>query len=456
MRHNCMALLCLSVVPFVSTAGAKPLAQADLIKAHLEFLGYTVETASESLVAKHSEKFRITIRELAGGMLLTGYVDIGERKKDRLKALELVNRLNTEATVARAYLNKDGYVVFEGWLSGYEKSTFARYLESWDEDTRRHIARFVREEDAAKPQAGVHAPPTTSNQNRTLPRPTEPSGSTDDFSSAITAGNVTQVRRFLDDGANPNAADMRGITVLMIASHSGHVGVANVLAAHGAKVNARNEAGVSALMYAVSESHADVVKALVTAGADVDLTDSSGDNAFSYVRMSDARRFEILQDLVKAPVAARKPLPTLAQEVLRVTSEFKNSFTTQMVLRLPSFRIGGGALGRTKQELEQEVRELERDIEQTKKEKRLIDAEGPVFDAIIKVEAEASQFASNPLSERAGQLIVTLQKLTDLCSALIALADFKDLTEAHLGNPLVLNNARLQRYIRLLADSVSK
>ena len=72
---------------------------------------------------------------------------------------------------------------------------------------------------------------------------------------------VVMVERLLKARANPNAAQMSGLTPLMIAAHTGNVDVVKLLLAHGANVNAATtETGNTALMWAVSDRHADIVK----------------------------------------------------------------------------------------------------------------------------------------------------------------------------------------------------
>jgi ankyrin repeat protein len=77
------------------------------------------------------------------------------------------------------------------------------------------------------------------------------------------------ITALLDAGANPNAAQMSGLTPLMIAAGTGNVNVVKALLAHGADVNrATTEARATALMWAVAQGHSEVVKTLLETSAD--------------------------------------------------------------------------------------------------------------------------------------------------------------------------------------------
>src|SRR5579871_2240733 len=68
-------------------------------------------------------------------------------------------------------------------------------------------------------------------------------------------GNVAEVRRQLDHGADPNYAGERGITALMWAVSGGHHDVAKMLLEHGANVHQTDEQGRTAVDWATgSES----------------------------------------------------------------------------------------------------------------------------------------------------------------------------------------------------------
>ncbi len=93
-----------------------------------------------------------------------------------------------------------------------------------------------------------------------------------DLHAAVRAGNVQEVSRLLDAGADPNSLDALGGTPLLTACWLGHASIVSLLLAHGAHVNAiHREAGASAIEYAVLKGRADIVELLVKGGADLSM-----------------------------------------------------------------------------------------------------------------------------------------------------------------------------------------
>lgn len=78
------------------------------------------------------------------------------------------------------------------------------------------------------------------------------------------------IRLLLDAGADPNIANNKGMTPLML-STSSHL--TRLLLERGAEVNARNKDGMTALMFC---TNANVSKLLIQAGARVNLADNEG------------------------------------------------------------------------------------------------------------------------------------------------------------------------------------
>lgn len=85
-------------------------------------------------------------------------------------------------------------------------------------------------------------------------------------------GNREVAQALIDFGAKINAADARGVTVLMFAAMRGPEGIISVFLdalktpeAINAAIHAKDACGISALMYAASNGHAETVRELLDA-----------------------------------------------------------------------------------------------------------------------------------------------------------------------------------------------
>ena len=92
---------------------------------------------------------------------------------------------------------------------------------------------------------------------------------------AVEAGDLERVRAALAAGADCNARNADGATVLMLAAHAGGLDIVRALIAAGADVNATDERGWGALLKAVynadlDRGFADVVAVLIEAGAAIE------------------------------------------------------------------------------------------------------------------------------------------------------------------------------------------
>jgi ankyrin repeat protein len=93
-------------------------------------------------------------------------------------------------------------------------------------------------------------------------------------------GNMQSVQDLLEKGANVNAKDETGKTVLhWVAPARDNPEMVKVLIAKGADVNAKDNAGDTALMIASSQSNPGIVTALLEAGAEVNAQNKVGGTA---------------------------------------------------------------------------------------------------------------------------------------------------------------------------------
>jgi len=94
---------------------------------------------------------------------------------------------------------------------------------------------------------------------------------------AARSGNLAEVKRHLDKGADVDAKDAEGITPLMRAAEgSNKLEVVKALLDKGADANATNNAGWAPLMWAAYHGNTEVAKALLDGGANVNATNKAG------------------------------------------------------------------------------------------------------------------------------------------------------------------------------------
>ncbi len=98
----------------------------------------------------------------------------------------------------------------------------------------------------------------------------------------------------LQKGANPNLADRRGVTPLMLATQLGFIDGVQRLIRHKAAVDATNRSGETALIRAVQLRNPEMVRVLLKAGANPDKRDAvAGLSAREYAAQ-DGRNSAIL------------------------------------------------------------------------------------------------------------------------------------------------------------------
>lgn len=133
-------LLGLGLIP-THISWASQTNELNQVAAHLKSLGYETAPEGIGLKAKHPKHFDVFVKPFGNGILFTVYLTTKESaRKNKGALMEFVNSLNTENTAARAYLNKDGYLVLEAWYPGaYQRSSFTTFADEWITDTTEQI-----------------------------------------------------------------------------------------------------------------------------------------------------------------------------------------------------------------------------------------------------------------------------------------------------------------------------
>lgn len=111
---------------------------------------------------------------------------------------------------------------------------------------------------------------------------------------AAEKGNLDEVKRLLDQGADIEARDDREATPLAWAARKGRLKVVRLLVAKGAKVNAEDRIGCTALRWACCHGHLNIAKLLLDNGADIHTKTGGGSTALmcaSYQGRSEVVRF---------------------------------------------------------------------------------------------------------------------------------------------------------------------
>jgi hypothetical protein len=93
---------------------------------------------------------------------------------------------------------------------------------------------------------------------------------------AVRIDDLSRVRRLLERGANVNAVDDNGRTLLHVAVEYAHRDIVALLIRSGANVDAVDNYGWTPLHVAVEYAHRDIVALLLRSGANVDAVDNNG------------------------------------------------------------------------------------------------------------------------------------------------------------------------------------
>jgi hypothetical protein len=115
----------------------------------------------------------------------------------------------------------------------------------------------------------------------------------DEMVDAVSNGNMAVVQKLFENGTGVDVRDSSGRTTLAVAQDAA---MARWLIAHGADVNAADGDGQTVLMQQASAGRADVVRALVNAGAKLD-TVSTKWHSTALMQALDAEKLDVVRIL---------------------------------------------------------------------------------------------------------------------------------------------------------------
>jgi ankyrin repeat protein len=99
---------------------------------------------------------------------------------------------------------------------------------------------------------------------------------------AAKTGNLAELTRQLDNGADVNLKEEKDVTPLLISVINGHTDVVHCLLDRGANVNARDSNGGSPLMAAAAFRRVDILEMLLRKDADANAKNSHGQSALAF------------------------------------------------------------------------------------------------------------------------------------------------------------------------------
>jgi len=101
-----------------------------------------------------------------------------------------------------------------------------------------------------------------------------------DLIRASRESDYDEVKRLLENGADPDLQDVYGWTALMVASRWDYEIIARLLLKHNADPDIQDNYGKTAIMEASSKGHKNIIQLLLEKGANPDIQDDEEKTAF--------------------------------------------------------------------------------------------------------------------------------------------------------------------------------
>ena len=116
------------------------------------------------------------------------------------------------------------------------------------------------------------------------------------FYRAIILGDLTLVKKYIQEGIDINFKDNTNITPLVLATKYNHTEIIKLLLKNKAQVNVKDEY-MSPLVFAIRNNNIEIVKLLISSGADLNIYDGSGKNLLTLA--ASQKCYAILELLLK-------------------------------------------------------------------------------------------------------------------------------------------------------------
>jgi hypothetical protein len=174
----------------------------------------------------------------------------------------------------------------ESGIPLYQRTAREELIKLLGIDCQYDPEKWKKAADGHKDEASCQLLKERAREQRECPCPeaTDRSGQPRDvrkkvreFVNAGLTGDIEKVRRFLQNGMDPNVQNYACRTVLMRAAGHGHVELVKLLISAGAKADLRDDNCSTALIKAAGRyGNAEVVRILLSQGADVNAQDNRG------------------------------------------------------------------------------------------------------------------------------------------------------------------------------------
>ena len=105
--------------------------------------------------------------------------------------------------------------------------------------------------------------------------------------TAVSSGDIEEVGKLLENGANVDSRDDFGDTCLMIASNNCFEDIVSLLIKWEADVDAKNDNDYTALIYSVHKGNLNITRTLIDSDADVNAATKFGQTALMYAAEYD-------------------------------------------------------------------------------------------------------------------------------------------------------------------------